>query len=91
MDSGWRGKMVARGGRYNTYAIEEAIPFIAQDKGWVLMARRQVAQWGYHALNSFSNIRCLCTKVIALSGDVYDARFFVSVTLTTMQFTKTHQ
>lgn len=75
--SAWPGDMARRHNDYDSYIIDEFIPFVKDHSGWQgPMVTTGCSMGAYHSTNFYFRHPDVFDTLIALSG-IYDARFFV--------------
>lgn len=73
----WPGDMARRHNDYDSYIIDEFIPFVRDHSGWQgPMITTGCSMGAYHSTNFYFRHPDVFDTLIALSG-IYDARFFV--------------
>src|SRR5690554_3926347 len=73
----WPGDMARRHNDYDSYIIDEFIPFVKDHSGWQgPMITTGCSMGAYHSTNFYFRHPDVFDTLIALSG-IYDARFFV--------------
>lgn len=80
-EAAWLGDRARRHNAYDSYIIEELVPFIRAHSGYKgSMIATGCSMGAYHSANFFFRHPDVFDTVIALSG-IYDARFFVGENL----------
>jgi len=73
----WPGDMARRHNAFDSYIIDEFIPFVRDHSGWQgPMVTTGCSMGAYHSTNFYFRHPDVFDTLIALSG-IYDARFFV--------------
>ncbi len=73
----WPGDMAWRHNQYDSYIIDEFIPFVKDHSGWnEPMITTGCSMGAYHSANFYFRHPDVFDTMIALSG-IYDARFFL--------------